>query len=286
MQRHLTLALLLLSSTNLYAQEILNPEAHKAFVLSSNGKPVLSGNGNCVRFRGYTSAGKPSCYIQPEVAKVASTTEPTEPTEPAEPNKSENTQTVFQAEPEVYPVETAAAKTTAEATCHVESVSTQEAICNVPLEKVAPETPKVEPMSQPEPTITDTQVTIQTAMTYSYTTSVIDANIYFDFDKNNLRINEQIKLERAIVAAKEANKLFKVRVDGHTDSRGTDAYNYALSQRRINTIVNYLNLRGIETDSTMAWGESQLIKFADGSENYEHSRRAVVKFKVQFKVAN
>ena len=101
-----------------------------------------------------------------------------------------------------------------------------------------------------------------------------------------MRIDEQEKLERAIAKARQANKLFKVSVEGHADSRGTDAYNYDLSQRRINTIVNYLNLRNVTTNATMAWGESNLILNADGSENYDHSRRAEIKFKVQNKVAN
>lgn len=255
MQRLLTLALLLISSSTLYAQETLNPEAHKAYVFSSNSQPVLSGNGNCVRFSGYLKTGKPSCYVQPQV--TTTTTETAIQSTPNAVKQPEVTKTVQPTEPGIYPVATASA-----------------------------ETPKTEPIRQPEPIIADTQVIVQQATTYSYTTSVIDAHIYFDFDKNNLRIDEQVKLERAIIAAREANKLFKVSVDGHTDSRGTDAYNYDLSKRRINTVVNYLNLRGIETNSTMAWGESQLIKFADGSENYDHSRRAVVKFKVQYKTAN
>ncbi|HCH24640.1 MAG TPA: hypothetical protein DE179_10150, partial [Oceanospirillaceae bacterium] len=139
---------------------------------------------------------------------------------------------------------------------------------------------------EPEPVVEDTQVAVQKALTYSYVTSNIAAHIYFDFDKNNLRIDEQVKLERAIIAAREAHKLFKVSVEGHADSRGTDTYNYDLSQRRINTIVNYLNLRGVETNSTMAWGESQLILNTDGSENFDHSRRAEVIFKIQKKIAN
>jgi len=271
MQRKIALTLLLISSTHLYAQAVLNPEAHKAYVFSSNGKPVLSGNGHCVRYSGYLSAGKPSCYLQPTAASTADSTQP-EQSDAVEPDKKP----IMEPVPEPA-VETAAVETptiTEETTTRAVQPSSND-------EQTAPETPK-----QPEPIVEDTQVAIQKAVTFSYTTSLIDSHIYFDFDKNNLRIEEQVKLERAIIAAKEAHKLFKVSVEGHADSRGTDAYNYDLSQRRINTIVNYLNLRGVETNSTMAWGESQLIMNADGSENFDHSRRAEVLFKIQKKIAN
>ena len=109
---------------------------------------------------------------------------------------------------------------------------------------------------------------------------VIDLDVLFDFDRNVLRIDQQLKLEDAVSKARKANKIIKVSVDGHADSRGTDEYNLALSQRRINTVVNYLELRGIKIDTTMAWGESKLIYNADGTENYEESRRSDVYIKV------
>ena len=80
--------------------------------------------------------------------------------------------------------------------------------------------------------------------------------------------------------------IFKVSLGGYTDSVGTEDYNYGLSQRRINTVVNYLDLRGMQANSTMAWGENDLVINPNGSENYELSRRVEMVFKVQQKVAN
>ena len=134
----------------------------------------------------------------------------------------------------------------------------------------------VDERSEPEPAV----------VTYSYPVELITANVYFDFDKNNLRVDQQVKIERAIIDAAKAYKIFKVSLGGHTDSVGTDEYNYDLSQRRINTVVNYLNLRGVQANSTMAWGEEKLVLNADGSENDAFSRRVEMVFKVQQKVAN
>ena len=284
MQRKLALTLLLISSSHLFAQGIVNPEAHKAYVFSSIGKPVLSGNGNCVRFSGYLSAGKPSCYVQPAATNTSDSALPEQPAV-IEPNKEPVVEPVVEStvEPVVEPAPAAEVATAAAASANVvESTTTSAAQPSNSDEPVA----AITTLQEPEPVIEDTPVVAEKALTYNYITSIIDSHIYFDFDKNNLRVDEQVKLERAIIAAREAHKLFKVSVEGHADSRGTDAYNYDLSQRRINTIVNYLNLRGIETNSTMAWGESQLILNADGSENFDHSRRAEVIFKIQKKIAN
>jgi outer membrane protein OmpA-like peptidoglycan-associated protein len=278
MQRKLALTLLLISSSHLFAQGIVNPEAHKAYVFSSMGKPVLSGNGNCVRFSGYLSTGKPSCYVQPAATNTSASALPEQPAD-TEPTKEPVVEPAV--EPVVEPAPAAEVATAAAASANFVAATSTSAT-----------QPSEEPVAaitttqEPEPVVEDTQVAVAKAVTYSYTTSIIDSHIYFDFDKNNLRIDEQVKLERAIIAAREAHKLFKVSVEGHADSRGTDAYNYDLSQRRINTIVNYLNLRGVETNSTMAWGESQLILNTDGSENFDHSRRAEVIFKIQKKIAN
>jgi len=47
-----------------------------------------------------------------------------------------------------------------------------------------------------------------------------------------------------------------------------------------------LDLRGMRVNSTMAWGENDLVINPNGSENYELSRRVEMVFKVQQKVAN
>ena len=123
------------------------------------------------------------------------------------------------------------------------------------------------------------------AVTYSFPVAQISANVYFDFDKNNLRVDQQENIERALIESSKANKLLRVRLEGHADSRGSDEYNIDLSQSRINTVVNYLKLRSIQTDSTVAWGEEKLVLNADGSENYDLSRRVEMTIFVQQKVA-
>jgi len=147
----------------------------------------------------------------------------------------------------------------------------------------------IAPDSEPKLLETNTTSVMEpkpAVVTYSYPVALITANVYFDFDKNNLRVDQQEAIERAMIDARKANKIFKVSLGGYTDSVGTEDYNYGLSQRRINTVVNYLDLRGMQANSTMAWGENDLVINPNGSENYELSRRVEMVFKVQQKVAN
>lgn len=70
---------------------------------------------------------------------------------------------------------------------------------------------------------------------------VIDlpADILFDFDKSTLRADAMPALERAarlLLSYPQA----PVQIHGHTDSKGSDSYNDALSQRRAEAVAAYL----------------------------------------------
>lgn len=253
----ITLASLLLVSTSAFAHTADDPQhAHQAYWRDSTGAPILDSNRDCVRTGSFATLGSPTCYAATATEQKATATTPI-----------------------------------TESTTEVTTATLSSVVADEPetTEKRAPESPKQGPavetaamVATPEPA--PTMPTEPAAITYSYPIETVGTHIYFDFDKNNLRIAEQEKLEEVVIAAMQAHKVVKVSVEGHADSRGTDAYNYDLSQRRINTVVNYLNLRGIETNSTMAWGESKLIYLADGSENYDHSRRAEVSVRIMKKV--
>lgn len=291
----ITLVSLLLVSSSVLAHTADDPQhAHQAYWRDHTGAPILDTSGNCVRTGSFVSLGSPSCY--PPEEQAAATAEST----PA-PEAEEEVEVETEAEAEAEAAATTATEpeeVTEVANTEVTSVVADDTSADPVEERQAPATPKAEPVTSPQVVAENNNVVAQQVepeqpapaepevVTYSYPIANISTHIYFDFDKNNLKIAEQEKLEEVVIAARQAHKIVKVSVEGHADSRGTDEYNYALSQRRINTVVNYLNLRGIETNTTMAWGESQLIMFTDGSENYDHSRRAEVKVRIQKKVQN
>jgi OOP family OmpA-OmpF porin len=69
--------------------------------------------------------------------------------------------------------------------------------------------------------------------------------VYFDFNKYELRKEGKIALD-SVYDILYHNPTYTVKVDAHTDSKGTDKYNLKLSKRRANSVVNYLLRKGVE----------------------------------------
>ena len=66
-----------------------------------------------------------------------------------------------------------------------------------------------------------------------------ETTVNFDFNKDKLTPEGKDALDK-LAAGKATLKRFVVAVEGFTDKTGTPDYNAALSQRRANTVVNYL----------------------------------------------
>ncbi|WP_168196299.1 OmpA family protein [Echinicola soli] len=68
--------------------------------------------------------------------------------------------------------------------------------------------------------------------------------VYFDFDRSGLRMEDKMELE-GLVLLLENNSALRLELQGHTDSRGSEAYNKALSEERARAVAGYLIDRGI-----------------------------------------
>ena len=86
------------------------------------------------------------------------------------------------------------------------------------------------------------------------------STIYFDFDKYNIRKDSEIEIEK-VVAALEKYPSLKLKVNAHTDSRGAEAYNLWLSDKRAESTVNYMIKKGISKDRLVSegFGETKLL---------------------------
>ncbi len=85
--------------------------------------------------------------------------------------------------------------------------------------------------------------------------------IYFDYDKSFIRPDAASELNRIVDIMKEYPKMI-IKIESHTDSRGKDAYNMALSDRRAKSTRDYIISQGIESSriaSAIGYGESQLV---------------------------
>ena len=82
-------------------------------------------------------------------------------------------------------------------------------------------------------------------------------NIYFDFDKSNLDADDERYLMQ-VKSILERDNTTKLVVAGHADDRGTDDYNIRLSQRRVQSVEDFLVRAGVPRQRIIqkAYGES------------------------------
>ena len=97
-------------------------------------------------------------------------------------------------------------------------------------------------------------------MTVMLNRRIVLKNIYYDFDKADLRAESVKELEK-IVAFLKTNPDLKIELGSHTDSRGNDDYNMRLSERRAKSVVEYIISRGISPERIVSkgYGETRLV---------------------------
>jgi len=104
-------------------------------------------------------------------------------------------------------------------------------------------------------------------------------NIFFDFDKATITKASTAELENLAKLLIEYPSL-KIEISGHTDDKGSDAYNQRLSENRAKAVVDYLvNKKGIEASrlSYKGYGETAPIAPNDTEEGRQMNRRTEFK---------
>ena len=112
------------------------------------------------------------------------------------------------------------------------------------------------PATTPTPAVTTTTTTEDR---YEVGDRFVLEDLYYDFNKFNIRSDAAEDLDR-LVAAMQQYPTLKVELSSHTDSRGSDAYNLWLSDRRAKAAVSYVVAKGIDAARITArgYGETQL----------------------------
>ncbi len=89
-------------------------------------------------------------------------------------------------------------------------------------------------------------------------------NIQFDLDKSDIKQEGALALD-ALADKLKSNPDLRLRVDGHACSLGTIAHNQGLSERRANSVVQYLTSKGIDANRFEPQGFGELRPIADNS---------------------
>ncbi len=91
-------------------------------------------------------------------------------------------------------------------------------------------------------------------------TTIVLNNIYYDFDKWFIRKDAVGDLDNLLRFMKD-NPGIKIEMSSHTDSRGSNSYNLALSDKRAKSAMDYLIGRGIAPVKMLfkCYGEGKLV---------------------------
>lgn len=108
-------------------------------------------------------------------------------------------------------------------------------------------------------------------------------NIYYDYDKWNIRTDAAQSLD-TLVSILQKNPTIKIQLSSHTDCRGKEKYNEMLSQKRAESVVQYLISKGISADRLTAkgYGKSMPIEKCECTQCTEeqHQRNRRTTFKI------
>jgi len=107
-------------------------------------------------------------------------------------------------------------------------------------------------------------------------------NIYYDYDKWNIRADAAQSLDTLVnILAK--NPSIKIQLSSHTDCRGKDSYNETLSQKRAESVVQYLIQKGIAANRLTAKGYGEAMPIENCAcekcteEQHQKNRRTTFK---------
>jgi len=101
-------------------------------------------------------------------------------------------------------------------------------------------------------------------------------DLEFDFDKATIRKGVESALDSSVKILND-NPYLNIQIEGHTDNKGSEIYNLTLSNRRAETVQNYLIMQGIKPHrlSLIGLGESTPITSNDTDEGRQLNRRVV-----------
>jgi outer membrane protein OmpA-like peptidoglycan-associated protein len=104
-------------------------------------------------------------------------------------------------------------------------------------------------------------------------------NVFFDFDKWDLRPESFVELDRVVKLLAE-NPAIEIEMSAHTDSKGSDEYNFTLSDNRAKSVKDYILSKGIAESKIISqgYGETKPVATNDTDDGRQLNRR--VEFKI------
>lgn len=123
-----------------------------------------------------------------------------------------------------------------------------------------------EPMPEPEPEPVP-----------EFEPVTLSSEVNFAFDSEALRPQAEVTLDEVARRLREHTDV-SIRIEGHTDSVGSAQYNQGLSERRANSVRDYLASQGIDANRMMAvgYGEERPVATNETDEGRALNRRVEI----------
>jgi outer membrane protein OmpA-like peptidoglycan-associated protein len=248
---------------------------------TSNGAPIVSGNGNPIRTIHYqdpspkmaatNGISKPSPSLFAVIKKAvtkALNAEPEnmqaelpveQPTQTAKKmNRVQPATLITQATPAIL------------ATPAIDPIPPviEPQVAAVALEKVAPSVEAAVIVTAVKPA------------KINYTFNQYKATILFDTGSADLTSEASSSLTQLAMATQKADKIISLKVLGHADTRGDSAYNMSLSEARMLRVASFFDGLKLKVTSMFAKGETSPVMGANG-EDHTLSRRVQVLIKTR-----
>jgi OOP family OmpA-OmpF porin len=123
-------------------------------------------------------------------------------------------------------------------------------------------------------------------------TLTLGTDALFDFDRYNIKPSASARLNRLASDLRRVASVSSILIVGHTDSKGSEEYNFRLGQRRADAVAGYLAAKGVPTSlmTTQSRGEldpvapNTLPNGRDNPQGRALNRRVVITVTAQEKV--
>ncbi|MNF32067.1 Outer membrane porin F precursor [compost metagenome] len=109
---------------------------------------------------------------------------------------------------------------------------------------------------------------------------IVIRDVLFEFDSARLTASDKTRLDKIATRLKQEAPSARLAVSGHTDSVGSDDYNQKLSQKRAQSVTDYLIESGVPRSSFVSvtgMGESQPVADNSTEEGRAANRRVEIK---------
>ena len=248
---------------------------------TSNGAPIVSGNGNPIRTIHYqdpspkmaatNGISKPSPSLFAVIKKAVTKALNAEPENmQAELPVEQPTQTakkMNRVQPATLITQATPATLATPAMDPIPPVIEPQ-VAAVALEKVAPSVEAAVIVTAVKPAKID------------YTFNQYKATILFDTGSADLTSEASSSLTQLAMATQKADKIISLKVLGHADTRGDSAYNMSLSEARMLRVASFFDGLKLKVTSMFAKGETSPVMGANG-EDHTLSRRVQVLIKTR-----